>query len=154
VPSGKTASEYYDLGVAYKANGWTEQAREALGKTIELDKGSIGTKAKRYLATKIPRYSVSQEAVALNIKGFNSNVEFFGHNDAEKIWLECISKYPNFEWPYSNLGDLYVREGKYKEAETFLNKALEINPSYVNAWLHLAECKRKEKDFIGANTCL
>ena len=153
VPENKTASQYYDLGVSYKLSGWTEQARESLEKAIVLDRGEIAIKAKRYLETKIPRYPVPQEAISMNIKGHNSS-SIFTPGKAEDIWKECISKYPNFEWPYSNLGSLYVEEGKYKEAETLLNKAVEINPSYVNAWIHLAECKHREKDFAAEEACI
>jgi tetratricopeptide (TPR) repeat protein len=153
VPDGKTASEYYDLGVAYKAAGWTEQSRDALNRAITLDHGhDVGIKAKRFLETKLPHDPASAEAVQMNIKGFNTQA--LDKQEAEKIWLECINKYPRFEWPYSNLGSLYVEEGKYKEGEDFLKKALEINPSYVNAWLHLAQCKSKQKDFQGARSCI
>jgi tetratricopeptide (TPR) repeat protein len=153
VPDGKTASEYYDLGVQYKAAGWTEQSRDSLTRAIKLGQDNeIAVKAKRYLETKLPHDPAPEDAVHLNIKGFNLRI--FNKDEAEKIWLECIRKYPRFEWAYSNLGSLYVDEGKYAEAEKYLNEALEINPSYVNAWLHLAECKRKEKDFDAAHTCL
>jgi tetratricopeptide (TPR) repeat protein len=114
--------------------------------------GETGRKAKRYLETKLPHYPATTEAVQLNIKAFNSR--FMDQQEAERTWLECIQKYPKFEWAYSNLGSLYVSEGKYKEAEDLLNKALAINPSYVNAWLHLAECKRKENDQAGMHACV
>jgi tetratricopeptide (TPR) repeat protein len=153
VPDGKTASEYYDLGVRYKGAGWTEQSRESLNRAIKLGNGQdIAVKAKRYLETKLPRDPAPEDAVHMNIKGFNARI--FNKDEAEKVWLECIKKYPRFEWAYSNLGSLYVEEEKYSQGEEYLNKALEINPSYVNAWLHLAECKRKQKDFDGAHSCL
>jgi tetratricopeptide (TPR) repeat protein len=153
VPDGKTASEYYELGVAYKGTGWTEQSREALNRAIKLDGDKeVGRKAKRFLETKLPRDPAAAEAVQLNIKGFNSQI--FDKEEAEKVYLECIKKYPRFEWAYSNLGSLYVQEEKYKEGEDYLKKALEINPSYVNAWLHLAGCKKKENDLEGARSCL
>ncbi len=151
VPDGKTAHEYYELGVKYKTVGWTEQARESLQRAIKLGGSSADAKnAERYLNTKVPKYPVSQEAVTENIMGFNESSPV----EAEKIWLGCIKKYPKFEWPYGNLGSQYVEQGRLKEGEALLQKALDINPSYVNAWLHLAECKRKQKDFEGAKKCL
>ncbi len=150
VPDGKSAREYYDLGVQYKTLGWTEQGRYALQKAIELGNGDqYAKRAKIYLETKLPRYPVPQEAVLMNIKGYNADSKFT-HGEAEKIWVECIKKYPKFEWPYGNLGDLYIEQGKFKEGEALLMKSLEINPSYVNAWLHLADSKRKQRDFESA----
>lgn len=149
VPEGKTPQEYYELGRKYKSVGWTEQARASLLRAIQSGNPELATKAKRYLDTKIPRYSQPEDAVLMNIKGFNADRKFF-HANAEKIWLQCIKKYPNFEWPYGNLGSDYVEEGKYSEAEATLRKALEINPSYVNAWLYLADCKRKQHKFVEA----
>jgi len=150
LPSGRTAGEYYRLGIEYKARGWTEQAREALSRAITLGRGTnISIRAERFLATKIPRYPVPEEAMHMNIEGFNLD-HSANQAQAEKVWLECIRKYPNFEWPYGNLGILYVNQGKYKEGEALLHKALSINPSYLNAWLHLSESRRQQKDYVSA----
>jgi tetratricopeptide (TPR) repeat protein len=154
VPAGLTADRYYELGVEYKTVGWTEQARESLQKAINLGAGKqIAATAQRYLSTKLPRYPVADEAVSMNIQGYNLDSPV-SHEAAEKVWLECIKKYPNFEWPYSNLGAAYVEQGKYQKGEVLLHKALEINPSYVNAWLHLADSKRKQRDFNEARKCI
>lgn len=152
VPVGKSPSEYLSLGRQYKTVGWTEQAREALGKAIEKGDPQVASDAKRFLETKLPRYSQPEAAVQLNIKGYNAD-GLFG-DGAEKIWLECINKYPNFEWPYSNLGDRYVSQKRFKEGEALIRKALEINPSYVNAWIHLSECKRKQRQFAESRECI
>ncbi len=150
VPEGKSQSDYYNLGIQYKTVGWTEQSRTALEKAIASGHGNaVAVKAKRYLETKLPRYPQPVDAVAMNINGYNADGPL-SQGEAEKIWLECIDKYPTFEWSYSNLGNLYVSQGKYKEGEGLLNKALEINPSYVNALLHLADSKRKQRDFPSA----
>jgi Tetratricopeptide repeat len=154
VPNGKTAAEYYDLGVQYKTLGWTEQARAALKRSIELGKnGETSIKAQRYLETKIPHFVTSEEAVQMNITGFNADNDF-SHSQAEKDWLECIQKYPKFEWAYNNLAGLYIKEGKYKLADDLLQQALKINPSYVNAWLHVAELKRKQHDFAASHNAI
>lgn len=154
VPDGKSAREYYDLGVQYKTVGWTEQGRDALQRAIKLGNGDqYAKRAKIYLETKLPRYPVAKEAVLMNIKGYNADGQFT-HGDAEKIWIECINKYPKFEWPYGNLGNVYIEQGKFKEGEALLMKSLEINPSYVNAWLHLADSKRQQRDFESARKCI
>lgn len=153
LPEGLTASVYLKLGRKYKASGWTEEAREALKKAIELDQGEIGMQAKTYLDAYIPRHTVGKEAERQNILGYNKMAQ--GDTEgAIKIFKECIEQYPKFEWPYGNLGSIYTEQGKISEAKEVLNKALEINPNYVNGWLHLAEARLKEKDIEGAREAL
>jgi len=154
VPEGKTAAEYYILGFQYKAAGWTEQAREALTKAIKIDgDGTISQKAKNFIKTRLPRYPVPEKALSMNITA-NAENSLFTRNKAEEIWKQCITEYPKFEWSYSNLRDLYVQEGRYKEAEQLLSNAISINPNYVNAWWHLAECKLKQNDEVNAKNCV
>ncbi len=154
VPDGKTASEYFTLGFQCKRAGWIEQAREAINRAIATDRsGKIASKAERFLRTRLPRDPVPEKAVLMNITANGEN-SFFTRDKAEEIWKQCIAEYPKFEWPYGNLGDLYVQEGKYKDAEKLLNRALRINPDYVNAWAHLAECKLNECDKVGAQNCI
>ncbi len=154
VPEGLGASQYYTLGIIYKGAGWIELSRDALNRAIKLDpKGSIGTKAGVFLKTSVPRYPVSQEATDLNIEGFNQHAS---GDDTKAIatYEECIKTYPTFEWPYSNLGSLYVDKGDTAKAKELFNKALAINPSYVNAWVGMAKAKRKENDAAGAQQCI
>lgn len=151
VPEGKTAKEYYSLGIRYKAAGWTEHARDALSRSIHMGKGTaVSERARRYLETKLPRFPAPADAVRMNIEAFNSD----DRAEAERLWRACIEKYPNFEWAYGNLGHRYVREGRYKEGEELLERALAINPSYINGWLHLADSKRQQRDFAAARSCV
>ncbi len=145
VPTGLTAQKYYDLGVDYKGVGWTEQSRESLKLAIKLDPDGVGKKAKLYLRTKLPHTAVSQDAVQMNIIGFN--YQFADKKKAETAWKECIAKYPDFEWPYSNLASLYIEEDRLKEAEPLLEKALALNPDYLNALNNMADLKARLKDY-------
>jgi tetratricopeptide (TPR) repeat protein len=144
VPDGLSAQRYYDLGVNYKDGGWTEQSR-SLNRAIKLDPNGVGKKADLYRRTKLPHKPATEEAVQMNIAGFNAQV--LDSRKAEQTWKECIKKYPEFEWPYSNLGSLYVEQNRLKEAQPLLQKAIELNPDYVNGLIHMAELKRKQKDF-------
>lgn len=137
VPTGLTAKEYYDLGVRYKGAGWTELSRESLNKAIALDPNNIGKKAEMYRKTKLPHNPVPGDAVNMNIRAFNEAI--FNQKGAENTWLNCIEKYPDFEWPYSNLASLYVKNKRYDEAEELYKKALELNPYYVNALIGMAQ---------------
>src|ERR1700722_17370107 len=116
--------------------GWTEQARDALLLANEIDPTEVGPRALRYLKTKIPRHPVPHHAVQKNIEGYSQ----FLRGDvsgAMKTFEELVDQYPDFEWPYGNLGAVYIKQGKLSNAQSILNKALDINESYLNGWLHL-----------------
>jgi Tfp pilus assembly protein PilF len=150
VPEGLTAAQYFDLGKEYKAVGWPEQARDALTRSIKADPEGVGKKAAIYLRAYVPRYRVSNVAVQMNVRGYNQ----LARGDvagAIRTFQECIAQFPDFEWPYGNLGSVYVEQGRTQEAKDILQKALTINPSYVNGWLHLATARLKEGDVNGAH---
>lgn len=154
VPEGLTASEYYKLGVQYKSMGWTEQARDAL--TMAAEDGSdpdVTESARRFLRTKIPRFPVPLLAEQKNIEGFNQMAtgDALG---ARTTFEELIREFPDFEWPYGNLSVLYLQEGQTERAKDLLDKALAINPHYVNGWLHMATARGLELDFDGAKDCV
>ncbi len=154
VPSGLSAAQYYQLGVKYKRAGRTEPARDSLNRAIKLDpQGVDGKRAAIYLHAYLPQYTVPQEAVQMNISGFNQAA--IGHNEqARQTFESCIKQFPKFEWPYGNLAALYISQGKLDEAKELLNKILEVNPQYVNGWIHLAEANIASKDFERAAECL
>jgi tetratricopeptide (TPR) repeat protein len=127
------AAKYYYLGVYYKQKGRTEYSRAALQEAIRRDKGEIGFKALSFLRSHLPAHPISQEAEQLNIEGFNLLHKGKDYTGAERVFRQCIARYPNFEWPYSNLGGLFVQLGQPGKGLPFLEKATQINPFYTNA---------------------
>ncbi|MCC6979929.1 MAG: tetratricopeptide repeat protein [Candidatus Melainabacteria bacterium] len=154
VPEGLTAAEYYELGLKYKEIGWTEQARDALAFAIEIEPdGDSGKLAASYLRTKIPRHPVPLVAEQSNIHGFN---QFCSGDEAgaQETFEALIAEYPDFEWPYGNLGCLFIQLGEVTKAKKILRKAIEINPHYVNAWLHMARAEALDENYEEAYGCL
>lgn len=134
--SAHSASEFYENGIQYKAYGWTERARQSLTTAAKLDPdGPIGRKASIYLKSHIPAYPVVQEAEQQNIRAHY--LSYRNGEQSKAIWNDLIERYPNFEWPYANLGQELVREGRATEAIPLLEKALTINPQYTNALHHM-----------------
>ena len=150
VPEGLTAAQYLDLGKQYKAAGWPEQARDALTRSIKADPEGVGKKAAIYLRAYIPRYRVPDVAVQMNVRGYNQLARG-DRAGAVRTFQDCIAQFPDFEWPYGNLGSVYVEQGRIQEAKDVLQKALTINASYVNGWLHLATARLKDGDLNGAH---
>ncbi|MBS1991431.1 MAG: protein kinase [Cyanobacteria bacterium SZAS LIN-2] len=138
-PGQQAAKRYYDLGVDYKMKGWTEFSRVALQEAIKRDKGEIGFKALSYLRSHLPAHPVSKAAEQLNIEGYILWHKTKDYDGAERVFRQCMALYPNFEWPYSNLGCLLVERGQPEKGLPFLEKATQINPFYTNALRHLSD---------------
>ncbi|MBU6453910.1 MAG: tetratricopeptide repeat protein [Cyanobacteria bacterium REEB67] len=154
VPQDLQPAEYYELGLKYKEVGWTEQARDALTLAMEIDgDGEFGKKAQRFLRSKIPRYPVPLKAEQLNIEGYNQ-MFMKDENEARKTFELLIREYPDFEWPYGNLGSLLIRQGDLDRAESLLQHALKINAYYINGWLHLTRVYGVQERFNEAYDCL
>lgn len=154
VPTDLSPREFYELGVHYKELGWTEQARDALTYAMEGDpSGDWGTKAKRFLQARLPRHPVPLMAEQKNISGYNLMMagDIAG---AKEVFEGLISEYPDFEWPYGNLGFLYLGEGNISKSKKVLEKALSLNPNYLNGWLHLSRVRALSDEFSGAYECL
>lgn len=153
LPEDLTAEEYWQLAVRYKQVGWTEQARDALTTAIELDgDGPVGIKARSFLRSKIPRYPVPLMAEQLNIQGYNQM--FVNENEAQRMFENLVKDYPDFEWPYGNLGSLLIKRGRLETAQELLVKAVQINPYYINGWLHLSRVYAIQENFGAAEECL
>lgn len=146
VPSGLNSGEYYELGVKYKAIGWINQSKTALQNAIKYDEhGNVSQKAMTFLKTRLPLREVPQEAIRANIEGYNNLLA--NPKAAKQIWWRLTEEYPEFEWPFSNLASLLITEGDLAEAKKLLNRAIELNPCYINALLHLSNTYAVEMDF-------
>jgi len=65
-----------------------------------------------------------------------------------------MREYPDFEWPYGNLGALLIQTGDLDGANAVLEQAVAMNPNYLNAWVHLAKLHGINSDFDAAYRCL
>jgi len=139
VPQDLSANEYFELGKQYKAIGWIGHSRKSLQLAMKNDEnGNIAQKALTFLKTRLPLQEVPQEAVTANIEGYNNLLT--NPKQAKQIWWRLTEEYPDFEWPFSNLASLYLTEGNIAEAKKLLEQAIVLNPCYINALLHLANC--------------
>jgi len=149
----QTAAEYLKEGLHLKALGRTELCRTSLLEAIKLDRqGPVGKAARTYMQARLPQTSVTEEAEQENIRAFN----LMASGDAAGAiagFKATISKYPKFEWPYGNLGNIYVKQKRYAEAITVLTKATTINPHYANGWKHLAEAYSLSGNVKAAEKC-
>jgi tetratricopeptide (TPR) repeat protein len=154
VPSDLSAQEYYDLGVRYKAAGWTEQARDALQYAMDLDgDGDVGRAALSFMRSKLPRHPVPLSAEQANIQGFNLMMS--GDKEGAIALFRALMKdFPDFEWPQGNLGSILIEQGKFEEAERVLVNAVQLNPFYVNGWAHLSRANLLQSKYKEARYCI
>lgn len=69
---------------------------------------------------------------------------------AERILVPLTEKYPSLSGPQVNLGLVLWRQERLELAERSFNRALEINPSNLEAYNQLALLKRQQGEFEAA----
>ncbi len=61
--------------------------------------------------------------------------------EAERYWLALLEQEPSFPVAWFNLGYLYLRMGRPKDAETATERAVALKPGYQAALVNLALCR-------------
>lgn len=161
IPEGKDAQFYFGLGLQYKNNGWVEKSRTVLKKAARMDpNGTAGHSAQVFMDVALPKKMTSEDAIMGNIDAYNLMVSS-QNTAAVNKFRELIKEYPQFEWPYGNLGSMYLSDGRIDEAEVLIDKALQINPCYLNALRakivilsNLHKVKEEEEYIAKALDCL
>lgn len=138
LPEGLSAADYLKMGARYEQFGYAEQARSALKETIKLAPQSNEAKRARLrLSTRIPGQEVTSDAGRRYVDALKSFVT--QELDECKQTLELLIRdYPEFEWPYLQLGRLLMMEGEIERAKDLAGKVLKLNPYMLKAHLLLA----------------
>lgn len=149
-PPEKSAGDYYNEGLSYKAQGRAERARRAMLMAMRADPtGMVGKSAEQYLRNYLPRFPVSDAAQEMSNRAYNLK-DAQKTDEAKRVYLQCIRQHPFFEWPYNNLALIYYNEGELDAAEKLLKTALAIKPTYVNGLLTLGWVKARQGDIPSA----
>lgn len=151
----KGSAEFFLMkGLDLKNKGYAERAKTAMRRAVEFDKEDIGERARIFLRTHLPLQDVPQEAENLNIKGYNLMIVQKNNTEAEVVFKHCLEFFPHFEWPYCNLGSIYMSRNQPDKAIKLFEQALVINPEYTNvlknmslAYSNLGE-KRKALEYM------
>ncbi|WP_455197511.1 type IV pilus biogenesis/stability protein PilW [Kaarinaea lacus] len=152
------------LGVGYFEQGNFEVALEKLEKAIEVkpDYGPAHS-AIALVYERMQKYDMAdqhyREAIRLSPEngGIYNNYGVFLCNrnrpeDAEKYFLKAV-KIPLYNTPelaYENAGACARRVPDTEKAETYLNKALELNPQLPTALVNMAEIRFEQGSFLSS----
>jgi len=147
------AREFYDEAVEFKAKGQAWESKRKANLCIKAAPNSeYARKAQMLIKTQLPKNDVSKEAQGMNNAAYNLMIN--GSIDHAKASFSRICKlYPDFEYPVSNLGIIYMQQGNFGMAKFYFKKALKINPNFVNAWHNLAVCHFKTTEYKEAYDC-
>lgn len=138
LPEGLSQSDYLKMGARYEQLGFAEQARSALEKTISQGSDTIqGRRAKIRLRTRIPRDKVSDDATRRYVDALKLYITQEIVDAKAKLEL-LIREYPDFEWPYIQLGHILLTAGEVDRALDLAAKVVRQNPNMIKGWLMLS----------------
>jgi|AGTN01.2.fsa_nt_gi Putative Zn-dependent protease, contains TPR repeats len=148
------ASFFYTSAITSRREGDIELARAQFRKAIELaPKSDYARRSQMFLDTSIPKEPVADDAVKQYLKARELLIKK-QYSNAETLLNTAISKYPQFEWLYALLADLYIETKQLNKAERILSVAITKNPKYVRAYAWLSRCWRARGDQEKANKLL
>lgn len=138
LPEGLSQSDYLKMGARYEQLGFAEQARSALEKTISQGSDTMqGKRAKIRLRTRIPRDKVSDDATRRYVDALKLYITQEIVDAKAKLEL-LIREYPDFEWPYIQLGHILLTAGEVDRALDLASKVVRQNPNMIKGWLMLS----------------
>jgi tetratricopeptide (TPR) repeat protein len=70
--------------------------------------------------------------------------------NAEKAFLKIIEKDPEYSLAYSYLSKISSDKGKIREARSYIEKAIELEPEYYDYWVDYGQSLRLTGDLNGA----
>ncbi len=157
--AGEAAQYNAQLGAEYLQKNELEQARDKLEKALEQDKRNAlahvtygqlqhrvdNTSKARVHFKKAIELEPDQADHRNNYGVFLCQIKEF--EAAEKQFAEAASNkfYKTPEFALDNAGVCMLDANKLEKAENYLRKALQINPTFANTYLHMAELLYKRE---------
>ncbi len=142
------------LGLSHFMSGRERQAEVEMRRTTELD--PLDSEAFYYLGrlyftrndmpAALAAYEKAAELDPNNVKAFNhigqTKEALAEFSQAREAYFKAIElerkQVVKSQWPYFNLGTLFIKEGKPEEAIGYLRQALDRNPSWPRGKVKLA----------------
>ena len=110
--------------------GLVNLARRVLIDLINSDDRATRESARAFLRHRLPPRDVVKRAEALNIVGYNLEYTYRCSTLAVETYQRAIVADPQFSWPYSNIGHVYIEQHDLPQAFDWLRKAVSVNPDH------------------------
>lgn len=153
LPAKLSAEDYYKLGVDDKFTGRANKSRLEFTLASELGDKRMKMLAQRQITSELPKDYVAPRAEELNNTAHNLLCR-----GAYKVALvqlrQCIDEYPNFEWPYLELGLYYYAREESEKAAELCKKVTEINPLMSRGWITLSMAYEQLGNKAEAEQCM
>lgn len=162
----KKAADFYLEGIHIgekEGIGYTKNVYFSLGKMFHVTDNYNKAQSYYRIALNLSKKEKDTLLIArslINLGSINSSLKKF--DIAEKLFLESL-QYPTpfaiRTATFSNLGNLKIRQKKFKEAILYLNKVVQVNPETKTGgdaidYSYLLRAKNGAKDIQGMDTIL
>jgi tetratricopeptide (TPR) repeat protein len=123
----------FPAAVSLTEAGLVNLARRLLTDLISKAGPDTRESARAFLRHRLPPHDVVKRAEALNIVAYNLQYTYRCSGLAVEAYERAITSDPQFSWPYSNIGQVYLEQHDLRDAFEWFRKAVDINPNHWKA---------------------
>ncbi len=132
IPDDLSPEEFYTLGMELQAVGRLEEARTVLTRVEESSEDEdLSARAKEFIRTQLPKNPIAKEAQDRCIAALKAMAK--DQAGTKTSLINLTMEYPDFEWPFLFLGNIYMLDGNFKKAERLIKRVITQNPDLVKA---------------------
>lgn len=145
LPEGLAPEENFALGLELQAVGRLEDARVVMQRVVDRcdgeasdegereNEGAVELKerAREFIRTQLPRNPICSDAQQRCIDALKSMAT--DQKGSKQSLIDLTMEYPDFEWPFLFLGNLYMLDGSFRKAERLIRRVIKGNPNLVKA---------------------
>lgn len=149
IPDGLAPEDNFALGLELQAVGRLEDARVVMQRVVDNCSGTenaegdrkntgesesaaeLKARAQEFIRTQLPRNPISVEAQQRCIDALKSMAT--DQKGSKQSLIDLTMEYPDFEWPFLFLGNLYMLDGSFRKAERLIRRVIKGNPDLIKA---------------------
>ena len=100
-----------------------------------------------YIVTEAREMKLQAQIYLSGIKSKEANIIQTSIGPTEASLTKAIELNSQSDYAYTQLGSIYLVQGKFSQAEAAFTKAIELNPENERAYVELGRCYRKQGKF-------
>jgi len=139
---GKRIQEKLPIGsLSKKTSNWLSKKGRRFVQYLYRLEQNYQKEQEEQLGSEVKKDSEWIRKLFAEAESFEKQEEYF---QAEKRYIEVISRHPKYAKAYEALGNLYLSEKKYDQAKESLRFALKLEPSDASVLVSLGEISLQE----------